>query len=72
MQARVAERPDHVFAVVAAPVADDPGLKVMEILQNETADVVLRLEDVRFLSGHDLETFAQKQRIDVGTGDIEQ
>jgi Protein of unknown function (DUF499) len=41
-------------------------------LQNETADVVLRLEDLRFLSGHDLETFAERQRIDVGTGDVEQ
>ena len=41
-------------------------------LKNETADVVLRLEDIRFLSGHDLETFAEKQRIDVGTGDVEQ
>ena len=41
-------------------------------LQNETADVVLRLEDVKFLSGHDLETFAEKQRIDVAAGDVEQ
>jgi len=39
---------------------------------NPTADVVLRVEDVRFQSGHDLETFAEKQRLDVATGDVEQ
>ena len=41
-------------------------------LQNETADVVLRLEDVRFLSGHDLETFAEKQKFDISAGDVDQ
>jgi hypothetical protein len=41
-------------------------------LQNETADVVLRLEELKFLSGHDLETFAEKQRIDIASGDVEQ
>lgn len=41
-------------------------------LMNPTADVVLRLEDVSFQSGHDLETFVEKQRLDVATGDVEQ
>ncbi|MDX1982043.1 MAG: anti-phage-associated DUF499 domain-containing protein [Bryobacteraceae bacterium] len=43
-----------------------------EALGNPTADVVLRLEDVKFPSGHDLETFAEKQRVDVGAGEVEQ
>jgi hypothetical protein len=58
-------------------VIDGPAVRAFidaarNALQNETADVVLRLEDVRFLSGHDLETFAEKQRIDIASGDVEQ
>ena len=41
-------------------------------LNNPLAEVVLRLEDVQFKSGHDLETFLEKQNIEAGTGDIEQ
>jgi hypothetical protein len=43
-----------------------------EALQNPTADVVLRVEDLRFQSGHDLETFLEKHRLDAGSGEIEQ
>jgi hypothetical protein len=43
-----------------------------DALMNPTADVVLRVEDVHFQSGHDLETFAEKQRLDVMTGDVDQ
>ena len=41
-------------------------------LANPTADVVLRVEDLMFQSGHDLETFAEKQKLDVTTGEVEQ
>jgi hypothetical protein len=41
-------------------------------LMNPTADVVLRVEDLSFQSGHDLETFAEKQKLDMSTGDVEQ
>ena len=43
-----------------------------EALMNPTADVVLRVEDMSFQSGHDLETFAEKQRLDVASGEVEQ
>jgi hypothetical protein len=41
-------------------------------LGNPTADVVLRLEDISFQSGHDLETFVEKQKLNVSTGEVEQ
>ncbi len=43
-----------------------------EALQNPTADVVLRVEDLRFQSGHDLETFLEKHKLDAASGEIEQ
>jgi hypothetical protein len=43
-----------------------------DALNNPLADVVLRVEDVSFKSGHDLETFAERQRLDMATGDVEQ
>jgi hypothetical protein len=43
-----------------------------EILNDPKADVVLRVNDVAFNSGHDLETFAEKQRLDLAAGDIDQ
>jgi hypothetical protein len=41
-------------------------------LGNPAADVVLRVEEVQFQSGHDLETFLEKQKLDVATGEVEQ
>ena len=42
-------------------------------LMNPTADVVLRVEELEFQSGHDLETFIDKQKLDdVATGEVEQ
>lgn len=43
-----------------------------EALANPIADVVLRVEDFHFLSGRDLETFAEKLGLDVGAGEVEQ
>ena len=43
-----------------------------EAVGDETADVVLRVEDVKFLSGHDLEKFVEEQKVELGTGEIEQ
>jgi hypothetical protein len=43
-----------------------------DALVNPGADVVLRLEEVQFLSGHDLETFLEKQKLNVATGEVEQ
>ncbi len=43
-----------------------------ETLANPIADVLLRLEDVSFNSGHDLETFAEKHRLDIAPGDVDQ
>lgn len=41
-------------------------------LRNETAEVVLRVDDLVFGSGHDLETFLQKLDIDPEAGEVEQ
>ena len=41
-------------------------------LQNPTADVLLRIEDLLFQSGHDLETFLEKQKLDAAAGEVEQ
>ena len=41
-------------------------------LGNETADAVLKVEDIEFASGHDLETFLQKIGIEPDAGEIEQ
>jgi urease accessory protein UreE len=41
-------------------------------LGNETADVILRIDDLEFASGHDLETFLQKLGIDPAPGEVEQ
>jgi hypothetical protein len=41
-------------------------------LINPTADVVLRVEDLSFQSGHDLETFAERQKLDMLPGEVEQ
>lgn len=43
-----------------------------EALQNPIADVVLRIEDLLFQSGHDLETFMEKQKINAAAGEVEQ
>ena len=43
-----------------------------EALQNPTADVLLRIEDLLFRSGHDLETFLEKQKLDAAAGEVEQ
>ena len=43
-----------------------------EALQSDNADVVLKVEDIEFLSGHDLETFLEKHRLDAATGEVEQ
>ena len=43
-----------------------------EALQNPVADVVLRVEDFQFLSGHDLETFLERNKIDAAAGEVEQ
>jgi len=41
-------------------------------LMNSAADVVLRVEDVSFQSGHDLESFLEKQKLDVAPGEVQQ
>jgi hypothetical protein len=41
-------------------------------LGNETADVVLRIDDLEFGSGHDLETFLQRLCIEPMPGEVEQ
>ena len=41
-------------------------------LQNPTADVLLRIEDLQFQSGHDLETFLEKQKLSAAAGEVEQ
>ena len=46
--------------------------KARETLNDDKADVVLRVNEVAFSSGHDLEVFAEKQRIEIGTGDVDQ
>jgi hypothetical protein len=43
-----------------------------EALQNPTADVVLRIEDLQFQSGHDLEAFLAKHKLDAASGEVEQ
>lgn len=43
-----------------------------ETLANPNADVLLRLEDIGFNSGHDLETFVEKHHLEVATGDLDQ
>jgi len=43
-----------------------------EALQNPTADVVLKIEDLLFHSGHDLETFLEKHKLDAAAGEVEQ
>lgn len=43
-----------------------------EALQNPTADVVLRIEDLQFQSGHDLEAFLEKHKLDAAAGEVEQ
>lgn len=43
-----------------------------EALQNPTADVVIRVEDLRFQSGHDLENFLEKHKLDAASGEVEQ
>ena len=43
-----------------------------ETLAAPTADVVLRCNTISFSSGHDLETFAGKHRIDIGLGEVDQ
>lgn len=43
-----------------------------EALQNPTADVVLRIEDLLFQSGHDLETFLEKRKLSAAAGEVEQ
>ena len=46
--------------------------RARQILDDPKADVVLRINDVTFMSGHDLEAFVEKHKIDIGTGDIDQ
>ena len=46
--------------------------RAREILNDQKADVVLRVNDVAFASGHDLESFAEKQKLELATGDIDQ
>lgn len=41
-------------------------------LGKDKADVVLRVEDLAFTSGHDLETFLAARGIEAGTGEVEQ
>jgi hypothetical protein len=41
-------------------------------LQNPMADVLLRIEGLQFHSGHDLETFLEKQKLDAAAGEVEQ
>jgi hypothetical protein len=41
-------------------------------LGNETADVVLRIDDLEFGSGHDLETFLQRLGIEPSPGEVDQ
>jgi len=43
-----------------------------EALQNPTADVVLRIEDLLFQSGHDLEAFLEKRKLSAAAGEVEQ
>ncbi len=43
-----------------------------EALHNPAADVLLRIEDLLFQSGHDLETFLEKQKLDAAAGEVEQ
>ncbi len=43
-----------------------------EALQSPLADVVLKIEDLQFLSGHDLETFLADSRLDATAGEVEQ
>ena len=43
-----------------------------DALANPTADVVLKVEELQFQSGHDLEMFLEKQKLDIGTGEVEQ
>jgi hypothetical protein len=42
------------------------------VLQNPVADVVFKVEDINFLSGHDLETFLEKNHLDAAAGEVEQ
>ncbi len=41
-------------------------------LDNDTADVVLRMDDLQFSSGHDLETFMETIGIEPDPGEVEQ
>lgn len=41
-------------------------------LGSETAEVVLRVEDLDFGSGYDLEMFLEKLRVEPGPGEVEQ
>jgi hypothetical protein len=43
-----------------------------EALTNPLADVVLRVEDLRFESGHDLEAFSTRLGLDLDAGEVEQ
>ena len=43
-----------------------------QALDSETAEVVLRVEDLDFGSGYDLEVFLEKLRVEPGPGEVEQ
>jgi hypothetical protein len=43
-----------------------------QVLGNESADVVLNIKSLDFASGHDLEAFLTKSRIEVAAGEVEQ
>lgn len=59
-------------AVVKAEDVENFITAARQALANETAEVLLRIEDLDFGSGHDLETFLQKLRIDPAPGEVEQ
>jgi hypothetical protein len=43
-----------------------------DALQNPTADVILRIEDLLFQSGHDLESFLEQRKLSATAAEVEQ
>ena len=58
--------------VVPGPVIRKFIEEARNALAYPTADVLMRVEDISFVLGHDLEIFLEKQRIDAATGEVEQ